>query len=170
MYFEQFAKHILVNLRGIPFVETLQVMRTAGDKITLSTLRKRLEQRGLHVPRGAVHLGSIRLWLAQAGIFDASVKAGPRLYQVDQKRLNQVLGVSLDAIDGLAQLNGEQRAFLRALTRIADSCSICREGGAGSQRGFCTPFVTDTCRPQIAKQVCQRQSARTIGNLSHPFD
>jgi len=118
--YEQFGKHILVNLRGIPFVETLRIMQTAGEKITLYTLRKRLEQRGLHVPRGAVHLSSMRLWLAQAGLFDASVKGGPRLYQVDQLRLNEVLGIGLDAIDNLTQLNAGQRAFLRALTRIAE--------------------------------------------------
>jgi site-specific DNA-methyltransferase (cytosine-N4-specific) len=120
MLYERFAKHILVNLRGIPFVETLEIMQTAGEKITLHTLRKRLEQRGLHVPRGAVHLSSMRLWLAQAGIFDASVKGGPRLYEVDQVRLNEILGIGLDAIDSLTQLNASQRAFLRALTRIAE--------------------------------------------------
>ena len=117
----RFAKHILVNLRGIPFVETLETMQTAGERITLHTLRKRLEQRGLHVPRGAVHLSSMRLWLAQAGIFDASVKAGPRLYEVNQRRLKELLGIGLDVIDSLAQLNVAQRAFLRALTCFAES-------------------------------------------------
>ena len=118
--YERFAKHILVNLRGIPFVETLEVMQTAGEKITLHTLSKCLEQRGLYVPRGAVHLSSMRLWLARAGIFDASVKGGPRLYQVNQLRLNEVLGVGLDVIDDLTHLNANQRAFLRALTRITE--------------------------------------------------
>ncbi len=118
--YEQFARHILVNLRGIPLVETLEIMQTAGERITLHTLRKHLEQRGLHVPRGAVHLSSMRLWLAQAGIFDASVKGGPRLYEVNQLRLKEILGIGLDVIDELTQLNAAQRAFLRALTRIAE--------------------------------------------------
>ena len=117
---KRFAKHILVNLRGLLFVETLEVMQTAGGKITLHTLRKHLEQRGLHVPRGAVHLSSMRLWLAQAGIFDPSIKGGPRLYQVDHIRLKEILGIGLDVIDNLTQLNMEQRSFLRALTRIAE--------------------------------------------------
>ena len=118
--YERFVKHILVNLRGIPFVETLEIMRTAGEEITLHTLRKRLEQRGLHVPRGADHLSSMRLWLAQAGVFDVSVKGGPRLYQVNHVRLKALLGIGLDVIDSLTQLNVLQRAFLRALTRIAE--------------------------------------------------
>jgi len=118
--YERFARYILVNLRGIPLVETLETMQTAGERITLHTLGKRLEQRGLHVPRGAVHLSSMRLWLAQAGIFDVSVKGGPRLYEVNQMRLKEILGIGLDVIDNLAQLNAAQRAFLRALTRIAE--------------------------------------------------
>jgi len=118
--YERFARHILVNLRGVPFVETLETMQTAGEKITLHTLRKHLEQRGLHVPRGAVHLSSMRLWLAQAGIFDVDIKGGPRLYKVNQMRLREILGIGLDVIDSLTQLNVAQRAFLRALTRIAE--------------------------------------------------
>lgn len=118
--YERFARHILVDLKGIPFVETLEIMQKAGEKITLHTLRKRLEQRGLHVPRGTVHLSSLRLWLAQAGIFDASVKGGPRLYEVNQIRLEELLGVGLDVIDSLTQLNAVQRAFLRALARISE--------------------------------------------------
>jgi site-specific DNA-methyltransferase (cytosine-N4-specific) len=62
----------------------------------------------------------MRLWLAQAGIFDASAKGGQRLYKVDQMRLQEILGIGLDVIDNLTQLNAAQRAFLRALTRIAE--------------------------------------------------
>ena len=116
-----FARHILVRLRGISVVETLVMMQTSGENITLHTLRKRLEQRGLYVPRGSVHLSSMRLWLAQAGIFDASVSGGPRLYVVNQERVRELLGIELDAINNLTHLNAAQRAFLRALTRIAES-------------------------------------------------
>lgn len=62
----------------------------------------------------------MRLWLAQAGIFDPSISGGSRLYQVDQARLNGILGIGLDEIDRLTALTGEQRAFLRALVRIAE--------------------------------------------------
>lgn len=118
--YESFARHILTNLRGITFVETIMAMQSSGEEITLHTLHQRLEQRGLHVPRGAVHLSSMRLWLAQAGIFDPSVTGGTRLYQVDQGRLKSILGIGLDEIDRLTSLNSAQRAFLRALVRIAE--------------------------------------------------
>jgi hypothetical protein len=118
--YERFAKHILENLKGIVLVETLDAMQSAGEKITLYELGKRLEQRALHTPHGAVHLSSMRLWLAQAGVFDPKAKGGPRSYQVNKARLNQILGIGLDAIDRLTQLNAAQRAFLRALACIAD--------------------------------------------------
>jgi hypothetical protein len=118
--YEKFARHILVDLRGLTLIETLGAMQAAGEPITLDALQKRLEQRGIHVPRGAVHLSSMRLWLAMAGIFDASVSSGPRLYEVNEERVHQLLGIGLDAIDRLTQLDPPQRAFLRALTRIAE--------------------------------------------------
>ncbi len=118
-FYESFARHILVNLRGITLIETLQMMQASGEEITLHSLQTRLEQRGLHVPRGAVHLSSMRLWLAQAGIFDIRA-GGKRLYEVNLLRLRQILGLDVDAIDQLTQLSMVQRAFLRALTRIAE--------------------------------------------------
>lgn len=118
--YEAFARHILINLRGIALVETILAMQTAGEEITLHTLHQQLEQRGLQVPRGAVHLSSMRLWLAQAEVFDPTVSSGARLYQVDQARLNSILGIGLDEIEQLTNLNRSQRSFLRALVRIAE--------------------------------------------------
>jgi len=119
--YERFAKHILVELRGLVLAETLLVMQRAGDEINLVTLRNRLEQRGLHVPRGAVHLSSMRLWLAKAGVFDLTATRGPRLYHVNEERLQKITGIGLDEIDRLTQLNSSQRAFLRALVRIPEA-------------------------------------------------
>jgi len=116
-----FAKHILLNLRGLAFLETLTMMQISGEPITLHTLARQLEQRGLHVPRGSVHLSSMRLWLAKAGVFDVSMGGKSGSYEVNQQRVEELLGVTLDSIDSLTQLNGAQRAFLRALTRILES-------------------------------------------------
>lgn len=118
--YERFARHILVDLRGVAFVETILTMQSAGVDITLDSLGKHLEQRGLHVPRGAVHLSSLRLWLAQAGIFDIEAQGGSKLYEVNQARLREILGLGLDSIDSLTRLSSPQRAFLRALTRIVE--------------------------------------------------
>jgi len=121
--YERFARHILLYLRGLPLVETVAVMHAAGENISLPTLRRRLQQRGLYVPRGSVHLSSMRLWLAKAGVFDSAPR-GSRIYEINQQRLNQLLGMDLDAIDRLTQLSTAQRAFLRALTRIGEQDSL----------------------------------------------
>jgi len=78
-----FAKHILLNLRGLAFLETLTMMQISGEPITLHTLARQLEQRGLHVPRGSVHLSSMRLWLAKAGVFDVSMGGKSGSYEVN---------------------------------------------------------------------------------------
>jgi hypothetical protein len=118
--YKQFAHHILVNLRGHDLVETVVAMQAAEESVTLVSLRERLEHRGLHVPRGAVHLSSMRLWLAKGGVFDPSVKGGPRLYEVDRTVLREITGIGLDAISRLANLTSEQRCYLRALVRVAE--------------------------------------------------
>jgi hypothetical protein len=118
--YRRFARHILIDLRGHDFVETIVAMQAATESLTLVSLRDRLEHRGLHVPRGAVHLSSMRLWLAKAGVFDPSVKGGPRLYEVDKAVLQDITGIGLDAISKLAHLTFEQRCYLRALVRIPE--------------------------------------------------
>jgi rhodanese-related sulfurtransferase len=148
--YEQFAKYILVNLKGIVLVETLDAMQSAGEKITLYDLRKRLEQRALHVPRAAVHLSSMRLWLAQADIFDPAAKGGSKLYQVDKARLNQILGIGLDAIDRLTQLNAAQRAFLRALACIAEPDPLI----ANKVADMASALLCGGIQPQRVTQVC----------------
>lgn len=117
--YEQFARHILLHRRGLAFVETVAAMQAAGESISLPTLRKRLQQRGVYVPRGTVHLSSMRLWLAKAGVFKLAGR-GPSIYEINQQRLDGLLGVNLDAIDGLSRLSAAQRAFLRALTCIVE--------------------------------------------------
>lgn len=118
--YKRFAHHILIDLRGHDFVETIVAMQAATEPLTLVSLRDRLEHRGLYVPRGAVHLSSMRLWLAKAGVFDPSAKGGPRVYEVDQAMLRQITGIGLDAISRLAHLSLEQRCYLRALVRIPE--------------------------------------------------
>lgn len=134
--YQAFARHILINLRGLDFVETILAMQAAGDAVTLVSLRKRLEQRGLHVPRAAVHLSSMRLWLAQAGVFDPAVKAGPRLYTVDRERIREITGIGLDEIAKLTHLNHGQRSFLRALVRVAESDPLGASGVADLAAGL----------------------------------
>jgi Restriction endonuclease len=107
--YEELARHILLNLRGMTFVQCLQDMVAAGEEITLDTLREALGERGVHFPRGGKHPSMMRLWLAKAGVI-----VGSR-WQVDPIRLRTVLGVDPEEFPAIAKFTKQQRAFLLAL-------------------------------------------------------
>lgn len=107
--YEELARHILLNLKGMTLVQCLQDMVAAGEEITLDTLRVALAERGVNFPRGGKHPSMMRLWLAQAGVI-----VGAR-WQVNPIRLRAVLGVDPSDFPALARFTTQQRAFLLAL-------------------------------------------------------
>jgi hypothetical protein len=107
--YEDLARYILLNLRGMTFVQCLQDMVAAGEEITLDTLRLALEERGVHFPRGGKHPSMMRLWLAKAGVI-----VGTR-WQVNPIRVRAILGVDPGDFPALARFTPQQRAFLLAL-------------------------------------------------------
>lgn len=108
---ETFARHVLKNCQGMSFVQCLIDMQAAGEKIDLTTLRRSLGERGIVVPRGGKHMSTLRLWLEKAGLFVSR-------YRVDQKRLNEILGLGIEDFEALAALSAEQRAYLKALSNV----------------------------------------------------
>jgi len=111
--YSRFAHHILVNLYGTALIQTVDDMQAAGEKVTLVKLRRWLDERGIHFPRGGKHASIMRLWLEKAGVF---VKG----WRIDHHRVKAVLGTKLDEIDALATLSPEQKSFLRALSNTSD--------------------------------------------------
>lgn len=103
------ARHILLNLSGMAMVQCIQDMTVAGEEVNLTTLRDGLGTRGIHYPAGGKHPSMMRLWLAKAGVF-----VGSR-WQIDEIRLQEVLGTGPSDFEGLSHFTSEQRAFLRAL-------------------------------------------------------
>lgn len=110
--YEAFARHILLNLNGLAFVKSILEMQRAGEEVNLTTLRRGLEARGIHYPRGGKHPSMMRLWLKQAGVF-----IGDR-WQVDTERLEALLAGVSDQYDALSRLTLEQKAFLRGLVAL----------------------------------------------------
>lgn len=107
--YKALAHHILKKLHGMSLVQCIQDMMVAGEQVNLTTLRDGLAARGIHYPSGGKHPSMMRLWLAKAGVF-----VGDR-WQIDDSRLNEVLGVDSNEFDVLASFTAEQRAFVRAL-------------------------------------------------------
>jgi site-specific DNA-methyltransferase (cytosine-N4-specific) len=114
--YDALAKHILLNLHGMALVQCIRDMTAAGEEVNLTSLREGLALRGLHYPSGGKHPSMMRLWLEKAGVF-----VGSR-WQIDDFRLQQVLGTDPAVFRQLARFTTEQRAFLRALanTGITD--------------------------------------------------
>ena len=106
--YRNFARHILLNLNGMGFVQCLKDMSVNLEKITLQTMRPELEIRGITYPRGGKHPSIMRLWLAKAGVFS---KKG---YVVNTEKLNSILNDD-DDMSELRKLTKEQRYFLLAL-------------------------------------------------------
>lgn len=107
--YDELARHILLNLRGMTLVQCLQDMVAAGEEITLDTLRESLSERGVHFPRGGKHPSMMRLWLAKSGVI-----VGNR-WQVNPIKLRAVLGVDPEDFPALSKFTPQQRAFLLAL-------------------------------------------------------
>jgi site-specific DNA-methyltransferase (cytosine-N4-specific) len=103
------ARHILKNLHGMALVQCIRDMIAGGEDVDLSTLRPALAERGVDYPAGGKHPSMMRLWLEKAGVF-----VGSR-WQIDDIRLQEVLGADPAMYREMSRFTSEQRAFLRAL-------------------------------------------------------
>lgn len=102
-----FAKHILLNLNGLVFLQSLNERIVAGEKITLANMKKIIELKGLTYPNGGKHPSILRLWLDKIGLTN-------KKWEVNEDVLKQVLGTT-DKSSALAELDNLQIAFLKAL-------------------------------------------------------
>jgi len=109
--YAELARHILLNLHGMNLVQCVQDIQAAGETVDLVKLRKWLEERGIHFPRGGKHPSVMRLWLERAGVFTSG-------WILNAARLKELLGASIDEVDALAALTEQQRAFLKTLANL----------------------------------------------------
>lgn len=106
------GRHVLANLHGMTFVQCIQDMKQGGEEVTLQSLRVRLDERGVHFPRGGKHPSIMRLWLEKAGVFTEG-------WRVNEVRLKEVLGTAPEEFEALAGLTSEQRTYLRTIVNLA---------------------------------------------------
>ena len=109
---DRLARHILLNLHGMTLIQCIRDMVAAGEQVNLTTLREGLAARGIHYPSGGKHPSIMRLWLAKAGVF-----VGSR-WQLNERRIEEILGINPDEFVVLGDFTAEQRAFLRALANM----------------------------------------------------
>lgn len=107
--YEALARHILLHLKGMALVQCIRDMTAAGEMVNLTSLRSGLAERGVHYPSGGKHPSMMRLWLEKAGVF-----VGSR-WQIDEIKLQSILGTNSADFGVLARFTNEQRFFLLAL-------------------------------------------------------
>lgn len=115
--YKRFAQHILLKLRGLDLVQTAQDMHARGERFDLVKFRRWLEERGIHVPRGAVHMSSMRLWLEKAGVVTSPD------WQINHSLLESLIGVKTSEIDNISMLTPEQKAYLKTLSNLPTKSS-----------------------------------------------
>jgi len=103
------GRHILLHLRGLALVQTVQNIEARGESVDLNKLREWLSERGIHFPRGGKHPSMMRLWLEKAGVF------APGTWRVNEARFEELLGAATDDIDHLAGFTIQQKAYLKTL-------------------------------------------------------
>lgn len=115
--YEILARHILLHLNGMVFVECLQDMKVAGKKTTLTSIKAELENYGLFYPSGGKHPSIMRLWLEKAGVVDSQ-------WNVDNSRVEDLVGLQREDFVALSSLTTEQRCFLLTLAGMDTSNGV----------------------------------------------
>lgn len=108
---DEFARHILLKRHGMTLVQCVLDIEAAGETINLQKLRKWLEERSIHFPRGGKHPSIMRLWLEMADVFAKG-------WRIDRARLKSILGTTTDEVEVLAMFTPEQKAYLKSLANM----------------------------------------------------
>jgi len=116
--YEEFARHILLNLHGRQVIEVIKDLQAGGKKTTADTIKTALERRyGISIGETTNHWSQMRGWLHEAGIINVRTHH----YKINTERMMEILNLNTDELDILESLTTEQRAFLRALAIIDPS-------------------------------------------------
>ena len=115
--YDDFARHILLSLGGLRVVEAAQQMHQDGLRITGDKLAMNLSDQGFRVSIHNTAINSLRMWLAQAGLFPKG--RGQRAWMVDAGVKQRLMAMSDQTIAQIAWLSEDQRAYLEALCRVA---------------------------------------------------
>lgn len=114
--YELFARHIMLNLGGLRVVEAAQQMAADGLSVTGDSLAGYLTDQDFAVTIHNTAINSLRMWLAQAGVFPN--RRGVRAWEVNPEAKAHLIGMDDNRIAALIGLTSDQRAFVEALCRI----------------------------------------------------
>ena len=99
---ETLVKHILKNLNGMVFIDTLRSMKRNGERINKETVSQKFD-----LSPTSNHVPVMKLWLNKAGVLQA--------WRIDEHRLSELTELTETEFRLLKTLSSEQYYFLRAL-------------------------------------------------------
>jgi len=111
---KEFAKHILLNLNGLVFIETLRRMYLSGDSLTNANINIALIHQGFQLQQTSNNVQVMKLWLEQAGIILGD-------WKINEAALKELLGIESSEIALFKELSPEQYYFLLALCNAASN-------------------------------------------------
>jgi hypothetical protein len=112
-----FAQHILTNCHGLEVLRAVRALQAREIRVTKNSLDTELRAEGfVTLPRATTHHLILLKWLAVAGVIDDTGS-----YRIDEARVADLVGTSLDTFDEWQWLTPAQKAFLRTLRRMAES-------------------------------------------------
>jgi hypothetical protein len=109
-----FARHLLQKCEGLELLDVVMMIRARAEEVTLDAIRAELRARRFLVTENEGNASKLRQWLEPAGVVDAS-------WEIDEKRLHSLLGVTPTGMSRWYELSQAQRAFLRQLRALNGS-------------------------------------------------
>ena len=112
--YAEFARHILLYLRGLDVVNAIDTLIKVGEPVTQLTIGDFLNAQGIYVSTSSTHISKLCGWLRLAGIF----RADSKFDSLDMNRVTQLIGATQEETDFLAEMPEDQRAILKALCNL----------------------------------------------------
>lgn len=109
-----FARHILLNLRGLDVVNTIDTLIKSGERPTQLTIGELLNAQGIYVPVSSTHVSKLCGWLRYAGVF----LSDGNFDSLDMDHVAQLIGANQEETDFLAEMPEDQHAVLKALCNL----------------------------------------------------
>lgn len=113
--YDEFAKHILLNLHGLKVMDIINDLEMAGEATTTTNIVRELRQQyDLYVKESSTHWNQMRGWLAQADLINTRTHH----ININWEKLDELVGIDSQERLELSGLSEAQEAFLRALAAI----------------------------------------------------
>jgi hypothetical protein len=117
--YPRFAKHILLNCRGVEFVRGVQAFlkeaRAAGGKINADLISQYFRNHGLHVVEHNTAINSMRMWLSKGGVYPWK---GSTMWDANDDVVTALVGLNMDEIAAISSWSREHIELAKALCRM----------------------------------------------------